>query len=259
MVWSFEVSIQADHHEQKDLSHTLSLSAYCLPVSRLIVKEHNPRRKRPRFDQFQVRPVPISKEPLPAPQHHRVDQQPVVIDQIMLPQRLDKLTAAADQNVLAGLLFQLRDLFRDIPLNQPRIVPRDLLQRGRNNVLGNAVHSFTKLTCTGHGWPGGCEPLVVTRPSSSASLANSSSNFTFPISSCQYAIDQPPCTNFSAPPGSSITPSSVTNSETTIFLIQTPWRFFTISSYSTIISQLLQENVLHSSILFGLAGDGKIA
>src|SRR6266487_3139683 len=118
MVWSFEVSIQADHHEQKDLSHTLSLSAYCLPVSRLIVKEHNPRRKRPRFDQFQVRPVPISKEPLPAPQHHRVDQQPVVIDQVMLPQLLDKLTAATDQNVLAGLLLQLRDLFRDIPPNR---------------------------------------------------------------------------------------------------------------------------------------------
>src|SRR2546422_1366037 len=33
---------------------------------------------------------------------------------------------------------------------------------------------------------------------------------------------QPPCTNFSAPPGSSITPSSETNSVTNIFLILVP-------------------------------------
>lgn len=63
-------------------------------------------------------------------------------------------------------------------------------------------------------------PSYVIRQRSSASELNSSSNLNFSSTSFQYGQVQPPYSNFSLQPGSSITPSRVMNSETTIFLIQ---------------------------------------
>src|SRR5258708_14327006 len=61
------------------------------------------------------------------------------------------------------------------------------------------------------------KPWYVTRPSSNASLANSSSTLNLlPSAPRSNWNDQPPCSNASAPPGSSITPSRMTNSLTTI-------------------------------------------
>jgi hypothetical protein len=61
----------------------------------------------------------FSKQPLSAPQDNRIDQQPVLIDQVMLHQRLDKRSAAGDHDVLTGLLLQLGHFFRRITLEQP--------------------------------------------------------------------------------------------------------------------------------------------
>jgi hypothetical protein len=61
------------------------------------------------------------------------------------------------------------------------------------------------------------KPSYVRRPSSRASASMSSSSLNLsPSSPRSNANAQPPCSKPSAPPGSSITPSSVTNSETTM-------------------------------------------
>src|SRR5258707_3355609 len=61
---------------------------------------------------------------------------------------------------------------------------------------------------------------MVTRPSSSASLAKSSSTLKVPWSSLERTLKlQPPFAVPSLPPGSSKTPSRVTNSDTTTFLM----------------------------------------
>src|SRR4029077_1393228 len=48
----------------------------------------------------------LAEEPLPAPEHDRVDHQPELVDQIVLDQRLHELSAARDENVPVDLLLQ---------------------------------------------------------------------------------------------------------------------------------------------------------
>src|SRR3954447_25414494 len=69
------------------------------------------------------------------------------------------------------------------------------------------------------------KPSYVTRPSSSAaeSMASSSLNLS-PSSPRENSKLQPPCLKSSAPPGSSTTPSSDTNSVTTILPISCSFR-----------------------------------
>src|SRR5687768_13743312 len=66
----------------------------------------------------------------------------------------------------------------------------------------------------------------VRRPSRNASVSFISATKLLPMSSCQYGIVQPPCSNppsrsSSLPPGACITPSSVTNSDTISFRMET--------------------------------------
>src|SRR5207247_3780379 len=64
------------------------------------------------------------------------------------------------------------------------------------------------------------KPSYVTRPSSSASELRVSSSLNWsPASPRLNWKDQPPCRKSSAPPGSSMTPSSETNSVMTILAI----------------------------------------
>src|SRR5207237_9764494 len=61
------------------------------------------------------------------------------------------------------------------------------------------------------------KPWYVTRPSSRASAERASSSLNLSPSSPRLISKlQPPCLKLSAPPGSSMTPSSDTNSDTTI-------------------------------------------
>ena len=63
---------------------------------------------------FRLALSPSLKEPHSAPQNERIDQEIVFINELVLHQRLYKLAAAMDQDILAGLLLQSTDLFRDI-------------------------------------------------------------------------------------------------------------------------------------------------
>src|SRR5207245_3047421 len=74
-------------------------------------------------------------------------------DEVMLPQRVDELRTAGDQDVLTGLLLQLGDFLGDVLPDQRRIAPLELVQRRRDNELRDAVHSIRELV-TGPGRPG---------------------------------------------------------------------------------------------------------
>src|SRR4249919_3417179 len=70
------------------------------------------------------------------------------------------------------------------------------------------------------------KPSYVTRPSSMASASSTSSSLNLSPSAPRSNLNaHPPCANPSAPPGSSITPSSVTNSDTTMRPISFPPRW----------------------------------
>jgi hypothetical protein len=51
-------------------------------------------------------------------QDDRKDHQPILIDQAVLPQGMDEIGAATQQNILARLLLDSGDFFRDVRLNQ---------------------------------------------------------------------------------------------------------------------------------------------
>lgn len=83
------------------------------------MQQDHPGAKRPCYYEPQGCPAHALEDSPPAPQHHRVDQQPVFVDQAMPHQRAHKLTTAADQDVPAGLLLQLGYLIPDVPYDQP--------------------------------------------------------------------------------------------------------------------------------------------
>src|SRR5215472_8380404 len=71
-------------------------------------------------------------------------------------------------------------------------------------------------SCSGSGHEA-AKPSYVTRPSSSASLANSRSVWSLASSSFQYGLVHPPTSISPTPPGSCMTPSTDTYSAATIF------------------------------------------
>lgn len=85
-----------------------------VPPRWLIAGEHDPRRQCLGFDQPQFRVAPLLKETRTVAQHHWIHQQPILVDETVLCQRLDELRAPGDEDVLAGLLLELGDLL--VPL-----------------------------------------------------------------------------------------------------------------------------------------------
>src|SRR5215218_6033200 len=56
----------------------------------------------------------VAEEALPGAEHHREDPQPVLVDEVMLEQRLDKARAAMDLNLWAVPALEFCDVFRDV-------------------------------------------------------------------------------------------------------------------------------------------------
>lgn len=65
-------------------------------------------------NQLKVQPVAIGKEALALVPDNRKYHQPIFIDEIVLPQCLDELTAAGNQNVEASLLLELGNFLGDV-------------------------------------------------------------------------------------------------------------------------------------------------
>src|SRR5688572_26921482 len=122
-----------------------------------------------------------------------------------------------------------------------------LRQTGFSSVL-ETTYFFGGFIRSPNGSPGGSGSnasacvTYVRRPSRNASVSFISATKLLPMSSCQYGIVQPPCSNppsrsSSFPPGACITPSSVTNSETTSFLTGSPFGLCLLLSQDARLSE----------------------
>ena len=84
--------------------------------------------------------APFLKQALPAPQDDGMDHEPKLVEEVVAQQRPDEGAAAEDRDVLARLLLELGDLFRDVTLDQGRVLPLEgLLQGRRDDELGGVV------------------------------------------------------------------------------------------------------------------------
>jgi hypothetical protein len=96
---------------------------------------------RLRLDDLQGGPVGcVLEQPLPRTQYHREDHQPVLVDEVVLHQRLHELRAAGDEEVATRPLFQLRDRLGDVTLDHRGVVPVCTLERSRDDELRHRVH-----------------------------------------------------------------------------------------------------------------------
>jgi hypothetical protein len=68
-----------------------------------------------------------------------VDPQAVLVDQLVLHQRLGELAAAVDLELVAGLALQLGDLVDDVPAQQRGVGPLQPVQGRGGDVLGQLV------------------------------------------------------------------------------------------------------------------------
>src|SRR5215217_1963412 len=106
------------------ISRSTLLISLTLLSCRMISENDDSRTERLRIDELQRRLVdPDPEETFPASYNNRKDHEPVLVDEVVLHQRVHKIAAAEDQDVLTGLLLQPGHFLRDVPFDQPRIVP----------------------------------------------------------------------------------------------------------------------------------------
>ena len=116
---------------------SLMASALCWPVG----EDDDARAERLRVDELQRFPIsPFLEEALPAPQDHGMNHERKLVEEAVGQQRPDEGAAAEDRDVLAGLPLELGYLFRDVTLDQGRVLPLEgLFQSRRDDVLGGVV------------------------------------------------------------------------------------------------------------------------
>src|SRR4051812_5231841 len=110
------------------------------PASRSIRLEHDPGRRRSRFDELQVvRLATLGEEPQPFADDHRVDPQVELVDEVALEQPSEQLAAAVDLELAARLRLELADRRLDVAGDDLGRLPARILERGRRHVLGQDV------------------------------------------------------------------------------------------------------------------------
>src|SRR5207249_2080633 len=112
------------------------------------------------LDELQARLACFVEEALSATQDKRVDEQPEFVDQAGRQQRSYQAGTAVDHDALSRLPFQLRDFGRKIALDQVRIVPCELRQGPRRDVLRHAVEPVREPVGVLPTGPSRREPLI---------------------------------------------------------------------------------------------------
>lgn len=97
--------------------------------------------------------MPSPKQVLTAAEDHQIEEKPIFVDQVVLKQRVDQISAAVDQEVAGRLVLEPGDLPHHVTRDQRRVVPIRLLERGRHHVFGDLVHPPHQLLVPGGGWP----------------------------------------------------------------------------------------------------------
>lgn len=86
--------------------------------------------------QFQLCGVHALKNAFAAAPNNGDNPQPMLVKEAVLQQRLDQTASAVNQDVLAWLLFEFSDFFRNVAFDQRCRPPLERLgQRCRNDIL----------------------------------------------------------------------------------------------------------------------------
>ena len=135
-------------------------------LDRLVGEPNGACRVRLGGDQSQRRSACVLKEPLALAQDQRTDDERILIDEVMVHERADKVATTQDHYVLTKLLLELGHFFGDIALDQPGIVPCHLLQGGGK--LGQICTNFevkhrksARIVRIDHSEPGETAPHLV--------------------------------------------------------------------------------------------------
>ena len=163
-----------------------------------------------------------AEESLAGAEHHREDEQPEFIDQVVLQQRLQRVGAAPGVQGAAGLLPELPDSGDGVAPDQAGVVPGDLLQAARQHVLGPRVERCGNgIIGVGDPGPEVGEDIVGLAPQQEAVGIRESSDDQFPdgsfgIGGLPASMREAPSGSSSGAPGACMTPSRVRNAFTTI-------------------------------------------
>src|SRR5258708_30369253 len=111
---------------------------------RLVGKHDNTRTECLGIHKSQGCFAAILEKSLADTQNYRKDHQPILVNQIMLPQRMDQIGAATEQNVLTGLLLEPGDFFWYVRPDQRGMAPISFFPARRNNILADAIHPIGK-------------------------------------------------------------------------------------------------------------------
>jgi hypothetical protein len=107
---------------------------------RSIHLDRHPGWRGPRLDQGEVVRLPLIREQAhPLPDHHGVDLEVQLVDQVALEQPAEQLAAAVDLELATGLRLQRADGRLEVPGDDVGVLPRRVLQRRRRDVLGQDV------------------------------------------------------------------------------------------------------------------------
>ena len=83
---------------------------------------------------------PIAEQALAASQDDRVEEQPILVDQVVAQELVDQVRAAVDHEFAARLRLQLRDLGRHVSRQDRRVVPIRAFEGVGHDVLRDGVH-----------------------------------------------------------------------------------------------------------------------
>ena len=100
----------------------------------------------------------LAEEAFAGPEHDREDDQPQLVDQVVLDERAPELIAGVDDDVAVQLLLQLRDLGHHVARQDRGVAPAGRVEGRGHDVLGQAVQPVRPLA--GPGQPPFGEPLV---------------------------------------------------------------------------------------------------
>src|SRR6266536_6449778 len=104
------------------------------------------------FRSASLRERVVAEKPLARPQDDGVDDEPVLVNEIVLHQRRQQLAAAVDENVPTRLLLQFCDFLREVALDDVRVVPLGWFETRRGHILLVAVHAGGTIAFLRHVW-----------------------------------------------------------------------------------------------------------
>jgi hypothetical protein len=124
-------------------------------------EDGHPRRHHGAAGEFEVHAPGAVLEQAPArPEQDRGNQDPALVNEAVLQQALREALASVHDQVLAVLVLEPGDARRDVAADQVGVLPLQVRERGRRDVLGHAVDLVDVAELSSSRGPDGGEDLV---------------------------------------------------------------------------------------------------